>query len=71
MTGKLDADGWGESGMIDENPDLAKGPMALMLYLPDNVIRAEVLKRLSHRVEQTFGAQTKLLTEQELYISVI
>ena len=46
-------------------------PMALMLYLPDNVIRAEVLKCLSHRVEQTFGAQTKLLTEQELYISVI
>lgn len=26
LTGKLDADGWGESGMIDENPDLAKGP---------------------------------------------
>ena len=26
LTGKLDTDGWGESGMIDENPDLANGP---------------------------------------------
>ena len=36
--------------------------MALMLYLPDNVIRAEVLKRLSHRVEQTFWS-----TDQATY----
>lgn len=74
LTGKLDTDGWGESGMIDEILTLLMArviPMALMLYLLDNAIIVEVLKHLSQRVEQIFGVQTKLLMEQELYISVI
>lgn len=74
LTGKLDTDGWGESGMIDENPDLANGPRDTYGF---NVIPAGQcyhsggFETPKSKSRTDFGVQTKLLMEQELYISVI